>query len=131
MGNVSQSEDVENGDLLVKVVIENDLAHVKRVRDDLHYTLEISLLDAIFGCVKEVNTWDSEGSKEQVVISPGVQVDEHIIFKHKGFYNPDLDKTELNRGNLVINLNVKIPSPEDFSNKGKMDLKNILTHVNI
>jgi DnaJ-class molecular chaperone len=82
LGNASDSSDIMNGDLLVKVSVENtNYLNMKRVNDDIHYNLEINLIDAIFGCKKEIIT--IENKLEIIEVKPGTQNDEKIIFEKK------------------------------------------------
>jgi DnaJ-class molecular chaperone len=81
LGNSSDSDNVLNGDLLVKVLVKETLKNLKRVEDDLHYELNISLIEAIFGCKKEIDT--IEGIKEIIDINPGVQSHEKIVIYNR------------------------------------------------
>ncbi len=85
MGHTSTSSDITNGDLLIKVVIDEDLTNkAKRVGDDICYTLNLALVDAIFGCKKELVT--IEGLKETVEISPGTQSGGKMNFPNRVKY---------------------------------------------
>lgn len=85
MGNASQSSDEANGDLVIKVVVENTIPNLERLADDVLYTINLSLVEAIFGCKKEFVTL--ENKKETVEVKPGLQFDEKIVFKNKvGLY---------------------------------------------
>jgi DnaJ-class molecular chaperone len=82
LGNASESPDIMNGDLLVKVVVENsNLPEMKRVGDDLEYDLKLNLTDAIFGAKKEIKTL--EGKNETIEIKPGSQFDDKVVFKER------------------------------------------------
>jgi DnaJ-class molecular chaperone len=82
LGNASESPDIMNGDLLVKVVVENsNLPEMKRVGDDLEYDLKLNLTDAIFGAKKEIKTLD--GKNETIEIKPGSQFDDKVVFKER------------------------------------------------
>lgn len=79
MGNASELNDISNGDLVVKVIVEESEIF-KRSNDDVHVNLDISLLDAIFGCKKDIETLDK--SKLKVEIKPGCQSEEKIVLKN-------------------------------------------------
>ena len=82
MGNASEAKDVSNSDLVVKVVVnEEKLNKFKRVNDDIELNLELSLVDAIFGCSKEVET--IERNKAIIEISPGTQSYDKFVFKNE------------------------------------------------
>jgi DnaJ-class molecular chaperone len=68
--------------LLVKIKIDNShCSHITRVGDDLHYSLEINLIDAIFGTQLRIKTIDN---KDEVLnILPGWQSDEKLIFQNR------------------------------------------------
>ena len=70
-----------NGDLLVKVVVKDTIKNLKRVNEDLHFTLDISLIDAIFGCKKEIET--IENTIESINVSSGVQSNDKIVIDNR------------------------------------------------
>ncbi len=53
----------------------------ERKNDDIHYNIEISLLEAIFGCSKQVETIN--GDNIDINIPPGSQGEDCIILKNK------------------------------------------------
>lgn len=82
MGNASDSPDIMNGDLLVKVLVENsNLPNMKRNGEDLEYDLKLNLTDAIFGAKIEIRLID--GKSEIIEIKPGSQFYDKIIFKER------------------------------------------------
>ncbi len=82
MGNASESNDIANSDLVIKVVIPEDKTNkFRRVNDDLFIDLELSLSEAIFGCKKEVETIDKK--IEIIEISPGTKQDDKIILDNQ------------------------------------------------
>jgi len=131
LGHASESNDITDGDLLVKVIVDDTIKNLKRVIDDIHCTIEISLLEAIFGCRKEVE--DIENSKLILDLNPGLQADENMIFHNKvnflynkkGFLIPE----NQSRGKMIINFKIKIPSSGNFCDKHKNDIKTILNSL--
>lgn len=73
---------MSNGDLLVKVNIENkNFPKMKRVADDIIYNLDIELVDAIFGCTKEIQTIDNK--IEIIEVKPGSQSNDKITYEKR------------------------------------------------
>lgn len=83
MGHASESDDIQNGDILVKITVEEN-AVFKRINDDVHYNLELSLSDAIFGCKKQVTLMS--GNKINVEVPQGSQGDDKLVLKEKVFF---------------------------------------------
>lgn len=82
MGNASEAKDVANSDLVVKIVVDEDSENkFRRVNDDIQLSLELSVVEAIFGCRKEVET--IEKKKEIIEIYPGTQSDDKFILKNQ------------------------------------------------
>ncbi len=81
MGNVSNTDEIVNGDLLVKIIVDDTIKNLKRVGDDIHYTLEVSLLEAIFGSEKQIETIDN--NNETISLKPGIQSDEKIVINNR------------------------------------------------
>jgi DnaJ-class molecular chaperone len=84
LGNASDSLDMMNGDLLVKVMVENsdiEGVNMKRINDDIVYDLDLNLVEAIFGAKKEIKTFDKE--KEIIEVKPGSQSEDKIIFQNR------------------------------------------------
>ena len=81
-GNISELKDIEDGDLVIKVKVENNPLF-KRSENDIEYNLDITLVDALFGNKLEVNTID--GEKVSIDITAGCQNSQKVIIKNKVF----------------------------------------------
>jgi DnaJ-class molecular chaperone len=82
LGNASEAKDVANSDLVVKVVVEeNPDIKFRRVNDNIQLDCELSLIEAIFGCNKEIET--IEKKKEKFEVNPGTQNDDKFVFKNQ------------------------------------------------
>ena len=92
-----------NGDLFIEFHIINN-TKFKRDGNDLYYTIDIDLYAAILGSEITVDTFDG---KAKLNIKPGTQNGTKIKLKGKGF---PVYKKEGEFGNLIITLNVKIPT---------------------
>ena len=92
-----------SGDLLLHIKVK-DHKIFKRVDNDLHFTLPITVFDAILGREFEIDLID--GTKEVIKVKPGTQVGERITLKGKGV--PSVKG--YNVGNLYVDLNILIPT---------------------
>jgi len=82
LGNASESNDVANSDLVIKVVVSEDKTYkFRRVNDDLYLDIELSLSEAIFGCKKEIDTIDK--NIEIIEILPGTKTEDKIILDNQ------------------------------------------------
>ncbi len=91
------------GDLLLHIKV-NDHKIFKRIDNDLHLSLPITVFDAILGKEYEIELID--GSKETIKVKPGTQVGERITLKGKGV--PFVKG--YNVGNLYVDLQILIPT---------------------
>lgn len=99
------------GDLYVAINVKPD-ARFERHGDDLVCMQEITLLEAIFGAKKVLETFDGV---EQFIIPPGTKSGE--LFKLKSHGMGKLRSR--NRGDLLVYVTVIIPSSKDLSNEQK------------
>ncbi len=107
----------ENGDLLIKVNIDNS-ENLKLMGDDLYTNLFLTPWDAALGTKVDVNGIDE---KISIKIPKGVQYGEKIEIKGKGY-----KKTDGTRGNLVVNTQIVIPKQLNEEEKEIIEkLKNI------
>ena len=96
------------GDLYLNLKVKQD-PHIKRISNDLHYKMEISITDAIMGNHKELELIDS---KEKIHIPEATQDGDTIYIKNKG-----VPYGQNSRGNAVIT--IKIHIPKKLSKKAK------------
>ena len=81
LGNASETKDVANSDLVIKINVEEDKTNkFRRVNDDIYLDLDLSLVEAIFGANKQIET--IEKVTENIYISPGTQSDDKIILNN-------------------------------------------------
>ncbi len=90
------------GDLYLTFIIEDD-SQFKRLGNDLHLQMEISLVQAVLGGEVVVDTWSG---KVKLNVQPGTQNGAKVRLKGKGF---PVYKKEGQFGNLIITFTVKIP----------------------
>ena len=104
--------DMPRGNLNVTVVVTPDPKFTRR-GDDVCTLVEIDAIEAMVGCIKDVETID--GKKLQVKIRPGVEHGGEYSATGMGFQNPKARRT----GNFVIEITIKVPavSNEDIKNK--------------
>lgn len=91
-----------SGDLFVNVSITPH-PDFKRNGNDIISSVNISFTQAILGTKIDFETLDGP---EEVVIEPGIQPNTKIIMKSRGM----VEFNGYRRGDLVINVNVKIPT---------------------
>lgn len=92
-----------SGDLLLHIKVKEHKLF-KRVDNDLHFTLPITVFDAILGNDFEIELID--GTKETIKVKAGTQVGERITLKGKGV--PSVKG--YNVGNLYVDLQILIPT---------------------
>ena len=91
------------GDLLLHIKVKEHKIF-KRVDNDLHLVLPITVFDAVLGNEFEIELID--GTKETIKVKPGTQVGERITLKGKGV--PSVKG--YNVGNLYVDLQILIPT---------------------
>jgi molecular chaperone DnaJ len=115
LGNAAPHGKGKNGSLLVTVEIkEHDI--FERQGNDLVFDLDIGVIDAILGCVKEVKTLDDKTIK--VKIPQGTSSGQELRFKGYGLprYN-DIGT----RGNMIGIVNITIPKVLNDDEKRLID----------
>lgn len=105
----------KNGDLLLKVKIEND-KKFKLKGNDIYTELPITPWEAALGTKTKVDTLED---KVMVYIPKGIQSEEKIVISNEGYKTTNKDV----RGNLIIK--VKIAIPKDLSNEEKEVFKQL------
>ena len=90
----------KNGDLLIKINIEND-KKFKLKGNDIYTVLPLTPWEAVLGIRTSVKSLDSE---TKVYIPEGTQSGEKIRIPNKGYY---INKTD--RGDLVAEIKVVVP----------------------
>lgn len=105
----------KNGDLFLKVKIENDKKFKLR-GNDIYTELPITPWEAALGIKTKVDSLEDE---VMVYIPKGIQSGEKIVISNKGFKTTNKDV----RGNLIIK--VKIAVPKDLSNEEKEIFKKL------
>lgn len=91
------------GDLYVYLFVEND-SQFTRDGINIKSEITISYLQAILGCVLEVNTVDG---KEELIIPPGTQPGKILTLENKGV--PKLGNP-VSRGDHLITIKIAIPT---------------------
>ena len=93
----------ENGDLYVRFKVSNQEKNLKRNWVDLHFDLEIDVIEAILGTSREVNIpiiW-----KRNIIIDAWTQIWTIIKISWDGVKYIDKDK----KWDLFVNVIIKIP----------------------
>jgi curved DNA-binding protein len=94
------------GDLNVTVMVETSPDWIRR-GDDLCRALEINVLEAMTGCVKQIDCLD--GTSMPINIKPGVQHGAEYASGGRGFKNINTGRS----GALIIVVSIVIPSITD------------------
>jgi molecular chaperone DnaJ len=98
-----------NGDLYVDIAIAPD-QHFGRNGDDLTCELEVPLHDAVLGTMVQVDSFDGV---LEIQVPAGSQSGDQITLKGKGFGR----LRHSGRGDLIVTIQVKIPSKLDSKQK--------------
>lgn len=115
--------DLPRGNLNVTVVVTPESNFTRR-DDDICTTIEIDAIEAMIGCVKEVQTIDNK--KLQVRIRPGIEDGGEYSATGMGFQNPRKRKT----GNFIIIIKIKVPAiSNDVLKQKLLDIKNELDNI--
>lgn len=125
---MSDSPKIRNGDLLIKIIVEND-STFRRENNDLIVEKMITLKEAVFGCNIEVKGINN--SVKNIKLNAGTQSNSEIKFEKEGFENTHGDikdnKQQVKEiGDFVIKIIVDIPSCTRLNSKDKSDLLKIL-----
>lgn len=109
-GNYQGGENAVAGDLVIQIV---EKPHSKFVRsnDDLYCELPITIIDAVLGCEKEIQT--IEGKSLSVKINHSVHDGHKIRVRNYGLPKYQTDK----RGDMICV--IKISIPENINEKEK------------
>lgn len=115
--------EMPRGNLNVTVIVSPDPKFIRR-GDDICTTVDIDAIEAMIGCVKEVETVD--GKRLQIKIRPGIEHGGEYSATGMGFQNPRLRRT----GNFIIVVTVKVPAiSNDELKKKLLDIKNELDNI--
>lgn len=107
-GNLGDNSvpNIPRGNLNVVILVEPEPMY-ERINNDLWTRLEISVLEAMIGCKKEVEHLD--GSKLPITVRPGVTDGTEFCASRKGF--KDLNSALV--GDMMIKVKIKIPAVVD------------------
>lgn len=115
--------DMPRGNLNVTVVVQPDPKFARR-GDDICTTLEIDVIEAMLGCIKDVETID--GKKLQIKIRPGIEHGGEYSATGMGFQNPRARRT----GNFIIIVVLRVPAVTNEDTKKKLlEIKNELNNI--
>lgn len=115
--------EMPRGNLNVTVIVAPD-AKFSRRGDDICTTVEIDAIEAMIGCVKDVETID--GKRLQIKIRPGIEHGGEYSATGMGFQNPRIRRT----GNFIIIVAVRVPAISNEEIKKKLlDIKNELNNA--
>lgn len=115
--------DMPRGNLNVTVIVSPDPKFSRR-GDDICTVVEIDAIEAMIGCVKEVETIDNK--RLQIKIRSGIEHGGEYSATGMGFQNPRMRRT----GNFIIVVAVKVPVISDDKLKQKLlDIKNELDNI--
>lgn len=110
-----ESTDATTGDV-VFVLKEKPHPHFRRVKNDLHYTANITLLEALCGVTVSIQTLSG-----RVVPIPVSEIVRPGLIKTVANEGMPLASNSSQRGNLVIDFNVSYP--ESLTEQQKYELK--------
>lgn len=105
----------KNGDLFLKVKIEND-KNLRLKGYDIYTELPITPWEAVLGTKTAIKTIDDETN---IYIPKGIQSGEKLVISNKGYKSNSKD----NRGNLIVK--VKIVVPKELTNEEKQIYKKL------
>lgn len=115
--------DLPRGNLNVTVIVTSDPKFTRR-GDDICTTVDIDAIEAMIGCVKDVETID--GKRLQLKIRPGVEHGGEYSATGMGFQNPRARRT----GNFIIIITIKVPAIDNEEIKKKLlEIKDELNNI--
>lgn len=112
--------NLPKGNLNVQIIVEPDPVWSRR-GNDLVYTLRINVLEAMIGCVKEVETLD--GTKMPLKLRPGIQHGAEFASGGRGFRDVGTGRV----GSLIIIIDVEIPAVNNQTLQE--ELKNLYARI--
>lgn len=93
----------QSGDLYIKFRVDLEEKWLRRDGTDLHYDLEVELVEAVLGTTKEVNI--PVIGKRKIEIPQGTQFWTVLKFPKDGVKDVSYDQ----KGDLLVNISIKIP----------------------
>ncbi len=110
------TEGAPNGDLYLIIKVG---AHklFRRVGDDIHMTVPVTVMEAALGAKIEVPTVDgvgTESGRAQVKIPPGTQTGQRLRMREKGAVSATL---EGHRGDQIVEVKIVVPRVQDERSK--------------
>ena len=94
--------ETEAGDIIVRLVEKPESTPYRRVGDDIHYELKISLKDALLGFEETIHNLD--GRKMKVVRKEPTPPNFTYIIKNEGFLNGT------KKADFIIHFNIEFPT---------------------
>lgn len=116
-GNEGPHRGVPGNLMVIVQQAENDMPGLKRIGNDLTYTLKLDYFDFVYGCDVTVPHFNGD---QKIHIAEGTESGKELSLYRKGFPDPN-DPTVF--GNYKIRLECKIPKLMDLTTKQKNALQ--------
>jgi len=116
-------QGMPRGNLNVTVIVEPDPRFARR-GDDICTTVDVDAIEAMIGCVKDIETID--GKRLQIKIRPGIEHGGEYSATGMGFQNPRMRRT----GNFIIIVAIKVPAVLDDAMRQRLiEIKNEINNI--
>lgn len=102
------------GNLNVHIIVDEDPVWT-RSGNDLCTKLKLNILEAMFGCTKEITCLD--GTNMAIKIRPGVDSNTEFVSGGRGFRDVNTGRV----GNLNVSLDIEIPAVTDHQMKQELE----------
>lgn len=116
-GNDGPHRGIPGNLMIIVQQAQNDIPGLKRVGNDLMYTLKLNYFDFVYGCDVSVPHFNGE---QKIHIAEGTESGKELSLYRKGFPDPN-DPSVF--GNYKIKLECDIPKLKDLNSKQKAALQ--------
>jgi molecular chaperone DnaJ len=110
------TEGAPNGDLYLIIKVDQHKLF-RRVGDDIHITVPVTVMEAALGAKIEVPTIDgtgAQGGRAQLKIPPGTQAGQKLRMREKGVPNATHEGV---RGDQIVEVKIVVPKVQDERSK--------------
>ena len=107
------TEGAPAGDMYLIIAVSGHKLF-KRVGDDIHVTVPVTVMEAALGAKIDVPTIDGVGTQSQLKIPPGTQTGQKLRMREKGVVSA---VREGQRGDQIVEVKIVVPKVQDERSK--------------